>query len=194
MRVITVFCFNARFVSFVGIRLAAGISSNEEYQEYEKMFIDKVFYNYPETTVKQFNKITELSFYQELLKKATILENEKRLNENKIKNSIPDLNASNKRMFEYRIAQDKKQNELIKKSEKESVLYNLISKQTMKYGKRYTSVIVDNSNTHIEENSFHELKYEYELPIIYLLSPLKYYSDEMELYTKEGGNINEANT
>ncbi|HDK7168505.1 TPA: hypothetical protein PTV44_002387 [Clostridium botulinum] len=194
MNVIIVFCPNARFVSFVGIRLAADIKSDEEYQEYEKMYIDKVYYNYPGKTIEQFNTITELTSYQKLLKKAVILENEKRLKENITKKSIPDLRPSNRRILEYRLAQDKKQNELIKESEKESVLYKLIRKQTIKYGKRYSSVITNNGYAHIEENSFHKFEYEYELPIVYLLNPLKHYLDEMELYRKEEGDTHEANT
>lgn len=77
-------------------------------------------------------------------------------------------------------------------AQEKSVIMKLVTKQHIKYGKRYsTNIQLENSEFRLSENEFSCFEYSQEMPIKYISDPLCHLYDRLEIIS-QGGDEDET--
>ena len=119
----------------------------EKNNDYDK---DSGFIKYLQNKIEQYNKEENIKYDMEIFK--------------------PDT----RRMIEYRKMQLKQNKKMNKEASKYSFLANMFKSNTILYGRRYGIAVVTKDSKKVSVDKLHEYKYEYPLPLEYILDPVEY--------------------
>lgn len=151
-----------------------------------KTFLDTFFLNYPSVCKKfieneeEYDNDTEFINYLQ----SKILEYNK---EENIKYGLEIFKPNSRRMIEYRKMQLKQNKKINKEAKKYSFLADVFKSNTILYGRKYGVAVSTKDSKKVSVNKLHEFKYEYPLPLEYVLDPVEYLKkvNELESIGKE---------
>ena len=147
-----------------------------------KSFLFTFFVNYP-GVCKQFLKKKEnydgnTDFINYLQSKIQQYDKEEN-----IKNQMKIFKPDSKRMIEYRKMQLKLNKKMNEEARKYSFLANSFKTNTILYGRRYGMAVATKNSRQVTIGKLQEFRYEYPLPLEYVLDPVEYIRKVNKLYT-----------
>lgn len=147
-----------------------------------KSFLLTFFENYP-SVCKQFleeneNYDSNTDFINYLQSKIQLYDKEEN-----IKNQMKIFKPDSKRMIEYRKMQLKLNKKMNEEARKYSFLANSFKTNTILYGRRYGMAVATKNSRQVTIGKLQEFRYEYPLPLEYVLDPVEYIRKVNKLYT-----------
>lgn len=123
---------------------------NQFLEKKEKYDNDTDFIKYLQNKMEQYNKEENIKYDMEIFK--------------------PDT----RRIIEYRKMQLKQNKKMNKEVSKYSFLADIFKSNTILYGRKYGIAVATKDSKKVSIDKLHEYKYEYPLPLEYILDPVEY--------------------
>ena len=180
LRVFTIFCFNAEMVCSLAIKLLEGCTMLRD--KYVLFCLDEVCENYWGVSKTAANEYCDPNELQQQLIRQINEHVDMMQDKHSRLVAIKDFQPSTQRAYRYQVYQHNQMQELMKDAEKKSVFFNLVSRQTTKYGKRHSFIHSDEEGKmYYEERPFAHFDNSFALPGKYMKDPLYHFCLKQEI-------------
>lgn len=156
INILNIYCFFDKKFKF----------NKDEYKE----FIEKFCFNYMHTVRNFLKNNTDDSEMISYLKEIYEIRKE----QNKQKMELKILAPNPRRIIQYMKYENKRNLELRKEADKQSIFFNMFKSSTILYGNRYGMIRRGKKKEEIFVSKFQKFSYEHEYPLEYVIDPAKY--------------------